>query len=550
MKNPRERILIVESDPEISDVIARQTLQPMGYQVEVVGGAGQAIQEALKTAPDVILASLNLPGLSGKDLLVALSSQGLDVPIIVIAQKGMEGDVIQAFRLGATDYLGYPIREAEVLSAVERVLKQGSARREKEELARQLQKTNQELQRRVRELTTIFAIGKAVTSITSQRLLLDQIMEGAVYVTEADMGWLLLREEKGKNFLLSACRNLPKSIMDKTGQPWEDGISSLVALSGESLTIYGEPLKRFKVSSLGQSALVVPVKAKKEVIGLLVVVRKAPKPFGANNQTLLEALADYSSISLLNSRLFKELEDRARTLQGAADLFRMNDALKNDLLRSLALEISEPLATGISTIDRLSADGQTNPYQVEQLRIVRHQLKQVEGLMGSLADIQRGGDPTQRGRVDITLAARAVIARFQKPAQEKSVGLVAELTSRPVLVHASETQMIRVFEGLLSNAIKHSPVNGTVNFRIEILDKQACALIRVSDSGKGLNPDEIQHLFDRKPGTSARMLGGGIGIGLALIRDVVNVHGGRVWAESKSGNGAEIFVSLPLVKET
>jgi DNA-binding response OmpR family regulator len=106
MNTPKERILLVEHDPEISDLISRQTLQPMGYRVEVVSATAQALQEAVRFAPDVIIANLSLPGLSGKDLLVALSSQGLEVPVIVLAPKGMEGDVIQAFRLGAADLLG------------------------------------------------------------------------------------------------------------------------------------------------------------------------------------------------------------------------------------------------------------------------------------------------------------------------------------------------------------------------------------------------------------------------------------------------------------
>ncbi len=138
MISPHERILVVENDPEIIDLISRQILVPMGYRVEVVGAAAQAIQAAVRFSPDVILANLTLPGLSGKDLLVALSSQGLEVPVIVIADKGLEGDVIQAFRLGASDYLISPIREAEVVSAVERALKQVRERKEKELLARQL----------------------------------------------------------------------------------------------------------------------------------------------------------------------------------------------------------------------------------------------------------------------------------------------------------------------------------------------------------------------------------------------------------------------------
>jgi DNA-binding response OmpR family regulator len=129
MNTPRERVLLVENDPDISDLIARQTLQALGYRVEVAQTAASALQAAARFSPDVVITNLNLPGLSGKDLLVALSSQGLDIPVIVIAMKGMESDVIQAFRLGATDYLIWPAREAEVVSAVERVLKQVRAKR-------------------------------------------------------------------------------------------------------------------------------------------------------------------------------------------------------------------------------------------------------------------------------------------------------------------------------------------------------------------------------------------------------------------------------------
>src|SRR5512146_1642339 len=98
-----ERILIVESDPEVSDLIARQALNPLGYDTSVVKEAGAAIQRAVQTPPDLILVNLNLPGLSGKDLLTALASQGVSAPLVVVAQKGQEASVIQAFRLGAVD---------------------------------------------------------------------------------------------------------------------------------------------------------------------------------------------------------------------------------------------------------------------------------------------------------------------------------------------------------------------------------------------------------------------------------------------------------------
>ena len=243
MSTPLERILVVEGDPDVSDLIARQVLQPLGYRVKVVTGVPSAIQEAASFSPDIVIVNLNLPELSGKDFLVALSSQGAEVPVIVIAEEGFEDDVIQAFRLGATDFLKSPLREAEIVSAVERVLKQVRAKRERRLLAHKLERTNRELKHRVRDLTTIFGIGKAITSITDQQVLFDRIVEGAVSVTEAEKGWLHLRKGDDKAFVLRASKNLPKPIAAKLGQEWDDGISSLVALSGETFSIHGEALQ-------------------------------------------------------------------------------------------------------------------------------------------------------------------------------------------------------------------------------------------------------------------------------------------------------------------
>lgn len=377
MGTPRERILIVENNLDVSNLIARHTLQPLGYKLEVVKTAANAIQEAVRFSPDVIMTNLLLPGLSGKDLLVALNSQGLETPVIVISESGMESDVIQAFRLGAADYLRWPAREAEIVSVVERVLQQVRTYRERESLSRQLTQTNQELQRRVRELTTIFAIGKAVTSLTDQQALFDKLVEGSIYISDADSGWLLLREDNKRLYILKAQRNLPESVSEKINQPWDDGVSSLVGLSGEPLSIHGEPLKRFKVSRLGQSVLVTPVKVRNEVIGLLVVARKSPRPFGPNIQALLEAVADYASISLVNARLFKVLEDRARAMQQAAETAQQNEKKKDEVLKSVKIELSSSLAGANETVSSLliGENSRLNATQKNLLRTAQEKLQ-------------------------------------------------------------------------------------------------------------------------------------------------------------------------------
>lgn len=547
MRTPQERILIVENDPEIGDLIGRQALQPLGYRVQSVVAAAQAFQEAVRFAPDVIIADLNLPGLSGKDLLVALSSQGIEVPVIVIAPKEMESDVIQAFRLGAADYLRWPVREAEVVSAVERVLKQVRTKSDRESLSRQLKQTNQELQRRVRELTTIFAVGKAVTSATDQSVLFDKIVEGAVYITEADCGWLLLRDERAKTFILGACRNLPKSISEKLNQPWDDGISSLVALSGEALSVHGDPLQRFKVAKLGQSVLVVPVKVNKEVVGLMVVVRKSAQPFGASNQALLEAVADYASISMVNARLFKALEERARSMQQTAENSQISERIKDELLQILSQELRAPLTAIMGSIDLL-ADGQNrnlNQEQLENAHIAQEKLRQLADILDLMTSTQQSDSPKQRSVADLNDIARQAITRFQRLANQGGLTFFTELSAKPVVAYASPAQITKVLEGLLSNAIKYSPQGGQITVRVErVPDGQAH--LSVQDKGPGIDPKRLPIIFDRtyQSDSKASYRFGGLGISLALSKEIVNAQSGKIWVESKPGEGSIFHVML------
>jgi two-component system NtrC family sensor kinase len=386
VKTSSERILLVECDQAICDLIGRQTLVPMGYHVQIAFSATEALSEVMNFRPEVIITDLRLPDLSGKDLLVALSSQGIEAPIVAIARGGMEQDLIQAFRLGASDYLVWPVREAEILAAVERVLKPVRSRRERENLARQLKVANHELQQRVRELTTIFAIGKAVTSITNQRELFEKVVEGAVYVSEASCGWLLLRNENTRTYNLVAQRNLPKSVASRLNQPWEDGISFLVVRSGESLVISGEPLARLSVSQLGQSALIVPIKLKQEVVGILAVMRKTSEPFSPSNKTLLEAVADYASISIVNASLFRALEDRARTMQIAAESARANDHKKDEVLLNFKSKSMPELLRAIESLESMDTDepSSLNSDQESAIYSAMENLRRVSAAVESL----------------------------------------------------------------------------------------------------------------------------------------------------------------------
>jgi DNA-binding response OmpR family regulator len=349
MASTGDRILLVENDPEISDLIARQVLISEGYDVDVVADSSSAIKQALTTPPDLIIADLNLPTLSAKDLLVALTSQGIHTPLLVIAGKGQEQAIIQAFRLGAADYLLWPARDAEVLAAVERVLGRVHEVRYRQRLDLKVSELNRDLQRRTRELTALINLGKAVVSITDHRVLFQKLVDAAVQISDANIAWLLVRDDENRSFLLTAHHGLPDAWAKKINLPVDDGISGLVALSGETLSISGEPLAKFRVASLGKSACAVPVKIQKEVIGMLVVVRAETRPFEKMEQTLLEAVADYVSIALVNARLFRVLNSTMQTS-------KEGEKRQSALLEAVRSSITEELQAAIYPIDLLLAE--------------------------------------------------------------------------------------------------------------------------------------------------------------------------------------------------
>jgi GAF domain-containing protein len=191
-------------------------------------------------------------------------------------------------------------------------------------------------------------------------------VDGAAEVANANIAWLLIRVPENKQFLLSAHRGLPDTWSGKMNKPLDDGVTSLVALSGETLTMDGDPLLRFRISNLGKSVCVVPIKVQLEVIGMLVVVRKEANAFTKTEQTLLEAVADYASISLVNARLFRALNDSA---QSAKEVQKRQNAVFENIRNS----ITEELRGALQPVDLLLTEmpGALTKDQKQALQTVR-----------------------------------------------------------------------------------------------------------------------------------------------------------------------------------
>ena len=543
-----DRILIVESDPIISDLISCQALQAAGYQTLVVADASSAIPQAIQAAPDVILADLNLPGLSAKDLMVALSSQNVRIPVIIIARKGNESDLVQAFRLGAADYLLYPMRETEVIAVVERALKQVHERREKELLFRRLQLANQELQARVRALTTIFAVGKAITSITDQSLLFEKILEAALSAVQADLGWFQLREDTNKDFILVAQCGLPPALAERLYQPWDDGIGNLIARSGETLSLHGEPIRRFKFSPLGQSVLIVPVKVQKQVIGLLTVMRREPLAFLQTEQRLLEAITDYAGISLANAHLFRTLESQVTVMQASTQNAQMGDLIAKAILAEVKDELRLSLDSASSSFDHIVKDptARWNPRQRQALTLLQEQIQTLYRLAEAIQAVDI--NPHQGGHIAVNDLARQSAERLRYLALQNNLVITTDLPVEPIFARLDAAHITNILDGLISNAIQFSNPGGKVHVQVDKTPDSGVHIL-VQDGGLGIEARLATHIFDadyRLDRTPSRRFGG-LGIKLSLIKEIVSNANGNIWVESNPGAGTSFHINLPAI---
>jgi signal transduction histidine kinase/DNA-binding response OmpR family regulator len=551
MAMAQERILIAENDLAVQDFIGRQTLQAAGYQVLFAPDAAAVLKEAADLPFDVIVADLSLPDLSGKDLLVALAAQGVTTPVVLLAHKGMEGELVQSFRLGAADFIFWPAREAEILSAVERILKQTHERQDRDQLTTELLQSNDGLQAQIDELRRISEMGQTLVRMTDPATLNDRVLEQAVRLGRADLGWFLLRDEPSKAFLLEARYKLPAALPVRIHQPWDDGISSLVAASGDSLSLVGEPLKRFKTASLGQSILVMPVKVNHKVAGLLALMRKKLEAFDETDQRLVGAVAEYAAIALANARVVRGLEERARAQQAAAENAAAGEKVANELLLRAKKELNSKIAFQREALTAFVAElgGALTPSQQEKLALLETAIKNLDIITEAITPVQL--TKTQRASrfVNLNDTLRQIEVHFLPLAQENDLTLRLSIPEQDVYIQADQAQIQQALQGLVSNAIKFCNPTGQIHIQLEKLSDHDVHLT-VGNTGRGVESRTINKLFngeaDSEPAHPLRF--GGLGVGMGLIKEIVSRQNGKIWAESKPENGAVFHLTFPAAR--
>jgi two-component system NtrC family sensor kinase len=325
-----EEILIIDDSEQIAGLLANYVLPELGYAPIVAHTGRQGLQRLRAALPDLILLDLQLPDISGLDLLRLIAQEGYDVPVILMTAHGSENIAVEAFRLGARNYLIKPFSDTEARAAIDQALRERRLRKDKERLTASLQQ-------KVAELTVLSRIGKSVTGLMDQEQLLQRIVEAAVFITKAEEGFLLLHDAQQNELYLRAAKNLGEQRAQSLRLPVDDSLAGQVVRTGKPIRLdqarAGVALK-VKTGFLVRAILQVPLMVGDQVIGVLAVDnRSTDRTFSDDDQYLLATLADYAAIAIENARLYEQVRLSEQRYKGlfanAYDLiFTLDPALR------------------------------------------------------------------------------------------------------------------------------------------------------------------------------------------------------------------------------
>ena len=292
------------------------------------------------------------------------------------------------------------------------------------------------------------------------------------------------------------------------------------------------------------SALELPVLLEGRLLGVLALFGYAPFPADLETRDVLDAFVTEAALAIRNARLYEEAEIRRAEAEAA-------NRSKDEFLATLSHELRTPLNSVLGWA-RMLRTGTLEPDTRDRAldAIIRGAVTQSQ-LVGDLLDISRITAGKLRLDVRPVYPAEVVEAALDtvRPAAEaRHLRLQAVLDPRAGPVSGDPDRLQQVVWNLLANAIKFTPRGGRVHVRLERVDSHV--EIVVSDTGEGIAPEVLPLLFERfhqADGTSTRRHGG-LGLGLALVRHLVELHGGSVEAASPGpGQGATFTVKLPLM---
>jgi PAS domain S-box-containing protein len=222
------------------------------------------------------------------------------------------------------------------------------------------------------------------------------------------------------------------------------------------------------------------------------------------------------------------------------------EKIKSEMLAAVSHEIRTPVTAITGFVEFMQNNKVSEEQQQEYLQIIHREMNRMSELMNDFLDLQRLQSSMQEytfAEADVADLVRESAGLYEMALQKHTLEMQVPEHLPPIKIDAG--RMVRVFSNLISNAIKYSPAGGKITIGARSTKKSI--FVWVQDEGIGIPPQSQTKIFNRfyRVNDGDRRIAGGLGLGLALVKEIVEAHNGRVWVESKEGEGSTFFVELP-----
>lgn len=315
-----EKILIVEDERDIAQVMAA-AMRDNGYQTVVAHDGAEGLNLALSERPDLILLDMRLPKMSGMQVLSSLHEQQVSIPVVVVTAWRSKELLVEALRLGVKDYINKPFSLKELLEVVERALTEDRLRRERDALTKQLLISNQELERRARNLMLINRTSTTLTSLLDAYEILDLTVQHVVEISGADYGSVLILEQDGQHGRIITERpshqladfRLSLPHLPLIRQVLEMGVP--YAIEDTANHAFLETFQEEVASLDARSLLLVPLVARGEMIGILLLASLGQtRVFSSEEMEICQTVVGHAAAAVANARLLQDVQQQRRAL--------------------------------------------------------------------------------------------------------------------------------------------------------------------------------------------------------------------------------------------
>jgi signal transduction histidine kinase len=430
-------------------------------------------------------------------------------------------------------------------------------------MAKQLTESYASLERKVEERTRDLTESLAQQTATSEvlktisrssfdlRRVLQELMTCVVKLVHADAGALYLGRPNSNVYELQTAFSSHPELQEfiTTNAPRiKPELNSATARAVERRQaaqihdIKEEPGYRWPEAPF-RTALAVPILREGVSIGIIGVLKVVKEPFSDKQMQLVTTFADQAGIAIENVRLFNEIQNKSAELELA-------NRHKSEFLANVSHELRTPLNAiiGFSEVLRERMFGEINDKQAEYLEDIHSSGKHLLSLINDILNLSK----IEAGRMDLELSAFDLDEALQQ-----SLSLVRERANRSGIKLAldvdpgigdwvaDERKFKQIMLNLLSNAVKFTPEGGTVT--VSAREVEGEVEISVADTGVGIAPENLALIFEefRQVGADYIRKAEGTGLGLALTRKFVELHGGSVRVRSEVGKGSTFIISLP-----